>query len=110
VVSMTDPYGRNPDFLNRDVFESKLNYNLSWMFLIVLIILDIILRACNMAAPPSLNLLGEFRLLNRLVSWSWIRIFLLIFFIFFLELFILYTCFRIDNMVYIILVFIVYCY
>jgi hypothetical protein len=54
-----------------------------------------ILRACNMAAPPSLNLLCEFRLLNRLVSWSWVRIFLLIFYIF-LELLILYTCFRVG--------------
>nr|URX53080.1 NADH dehydrogenase subunit 4 [Kalotermitidae sp. 6 AB-2022a] len=30
------------------------------------------LSACNMAAPPSLNLLGELSLLNSLVSWSWI--------------------------------------
>jgi NADH-ubiquinone oxidoreductase chain 4 len=29
-----------------------------------------ILSACNMAAPPSLNLLGEIRLLNSLISWS----------------------------------------
>jgi NADH-ubiquinone oxidoreductase chain 4 len=29
-----------------------------------------ILSACNIAAPPSLNLLGEIRLLNSLVSWS----------------------------------------
>nr|WHM51831.1 NADH dehydrogenase subunit 4 [Cryptotermes bracketti] len=29
------------------------------------------LSACNMAAPPSLNLLGEIGLLNSLVSWSW---------------------------------------
>jgi NADH-ubiquinone oxidoreductase chain 4 len=34
-----------------------------------------ILSACNIAAPPSLNLLGEIRLLNRLISWSWFRIF-----------------------------------
>lgn len=26
----------------------------------------------NMAAPPTLNLLGEISLLNRLVSWSWV--------------------------------------
>nr|URX53988.1 NADH dehydrogenase subunit 4 [Epicalotermes sp. 1 AB-2022a] len=31
-----------------------------------------LLSACNMAAPPSLNLLGELSLLNSLVSWSWL--------------------------------------
>jgi NADH-ubiquinone oxidoreductase chain 4 len=49
-----------------------------------------ILRACNIAAPPSLNLLGEFRLLNRLVSWSWVRIFLLVFLSFFRAAYTLY--------------------
>jgi NADH-ubiquinone oxidoreductase chain 4 len=29
------------------------------------------------AAPPSINLLGEIRLLNRLVSWSWFRMLIL---------------------------------
>lgn len=28
----------------------------------------------NMAAPPTLNLLGEISLLNRIVSWSWLTI------------------------------------
>jgi NADH-ubiquinone oxidoreductase chain 4 len=28
------------------------------------------LNACNIAAAPPLNLLGEIRLLNRLISWS----------------------------------------
>lgn len=28
----------------------------------------------NIAAPPTLNLLGEIRLLNSLVSWSWVSI------------------------------------
>lgn len=31
-------------------------------------------RACNMAAPPSLNLLGEVMLINRLVGWRFICI------------------------------------
>nr|UQJ75191.1 NADH dehydrogenase subunit 4 [Epicalotermes aethiopicus] len=31
-----------------------------------------LLSACNMAAPPSLNLLGELSLLNSLISWSWL--------------------------------------
>nr|QPN54175.1 NADH dehydrogenase subunit 4 [Serica sp. NS-2020] len=31
-----------------------------------------LLSASNMAAPPSLNLLGEIMLINSLVSWSWL--------------------------------------
>nr|QVL29364.1 NADH dehydrogenase subunit 4 [Ceratitis quinaria] len=31
-----------------------------------------LLSVCNMAAPPSLNLLGEISLLNSIVSWSWL--------------------------------------
>nr|YP_009502826.1 NADH dehydrogenase subunit 4 [Bactrocera tsuneonis]AWY19069.1 NADH dehydrogenase subunit 4 [Bactrocera tsuneonis]UKG21048.1 NADH dehydrogenase subunit 4 [Bactrocera tsuneonis] len=31
-----------------------------------------LLSACNMAAPPSLNLLGEISLFNSIVSWSWV--------------------------------------
>lgn len=31
-----------------------------------------LLRARNMACPPTLNLLGEIRLLNRIIRWSWI--------------------------------------
>jgi len=31
----------------------------------------------NIAAPPTLNLLGEIGLLNRIISWSWISIFIL---------------------------------
>lgn len=33
-----------------------------------------LLSACNIAAPPSLNLLGEISLLNRIVGWSWVTI------------------------------------
>nr|URX54456.1 NADH dehydrogenase subunit 4 [Procryptotermes speiseri] len=36
------------------------------------------LSACNMAAPPSLNLLGEISLLNSLVSWSWFSMLFLV--------------------------------
>jgi NADH-ubiquinone oxidoreductase chain 4 len=39
-----------------------------WIFL---------LCAGNMAAPPTLNLLGEISLLNRIIFWSWNSIFLL---------------------------------
>nr|UPX88481.1 NADH dehydrogenase subunit 4 [Serica brunnea] len=31
-----------------------------------------LLSACNMAAPPSFNLLGEVLLINSLVGWSWL--------------------------------------
>nr|UOU84923.1 NADH dehydrogenase subunit 4 [Nigrotipula nigra] len=36
-----------------------------------------LLSSCNMAAPPSLNLLGEISLLNSIVSWSWMSMFML---------------------------------
>nr|URX53832.1 NADH dehydrogenase subunit 4 [Glyptotermes sp. 13 AB-2022a] len=49
-----------------------------------------VLCACNMAAPPSLNLLGEISLLNSLVSWSWVSMFLLVFSSFFSAAYTLY--------------------
>nr|URX53806.1 NADH dehydrogenase subunit 4 [Bifiditermes nr. madagascariensis] len=49
-----------------------------------------ILSACNMAAPPSLNLLGELSLLNSLVSWSWVSMFFLVFLSFFSAAYTLY--------------------
>nr|QNE85448.1 NADH dehydrogenase subunit 4 [Morinia doronici] len=36
-----------------------------------------LLSSANMAAPPTLNLLGEIFLMNSIISWSWISIFLL---------------------------------
>nr|UOU85235.1 NADH dehydrogenase subunit 4 [Rhagio lineola] len=36
-----------------------------------------LLCSSNMAAPPSLNLLGEIGLLNSIVSWSWISMLML---------------------------------
>ena len=45
-----------------------------WWFLLI---------SSNMSAPPSLNLMGEIRLINRLVSWSWVTIFILILISFF---------------------------
>nr|QXT44461.1 NADH dehydrogenase subunit 4 [Apicotermitinae gen. H sp. CMRT160] len=49
-----------------------------------------LLSACNMAAPPSLNLLGEIGLLSCLVSWSWCLMFVLIFLSFFSAAYTLY--------------------
>lgn len=42
-----------------------------------------LLSSANIAAPPTLNLLGEISLLNRIVRWSWVTIFLLAFLSFF---------------------------
>lgn len=36
-----------------------------------------LLRSANIAAPPTLNLLGEISLLNRIVRWSWVTIIIL---------------------------------
>nr|YP_009389829.1 NADH dehydrogenase subunit 4 [Pternoscirta caliginosa]ANJ44395.1 NADH dehydrogenase subunit 4 [Pternoscirta caliginosa] len=49
-----------------------------------------LLSSSNMAAPPSLNLLGEFSLLNSIVSWSLYMIFLLVFLSFFSAVYTLY--------------------
>nr|QNM40268.1 NADH dehydrogenase subunit 4 [Anopheles coustani] len=44
----------------------------------------------NMAAPPTLNLLGEISLLNSIVSWSWITMIMLAFLSFFSAAYSLY--------------------
>lgn len=49
-----------------------------------------LLSSANIAAPPTLNLLGEIRLLNRIVSWSWVTIFRLAFLSFFSAAYTLY--------------------
>nr|WGO58089.1 NADH dehydrogenase subunit 4 [Rhabdoblatta orlovi] len=49
-----------------------------------------LLSSCNMAAPPSINLLGEISLLNSLVSWSLLTMFMLIFLSFFSAAYTLY--------------------
>nr|UXG57163.1 NADH dehydrogenase subunit 4 [Procecidochares utilis] len=42
-----------------------------------------LLCICNMAAPPSLNLLGEIFLFNSIISWSWLSMISLSFLSFF---------------------------
>nr|ALN11743.1 NADH dehydrogenase subunit 4 [Plodia interpunctella] len=42
-----------------------------------------LLLSSNMAAPPSLNLVGEISLINSLVSWSWITMIMLMMISFF---------------------------
>nr|AVN67695.1 NADH dehydrogenase subunit 4 [Blatta orientalis] len=49
-----------------------------------------LLSSCNMAAPPSLNLLGEISLLNSLIGWSWLTMYTLIFLSFFSAAYTLY--------------------
>nr|QII41743.1 NADH dehydrogenase subunit 4 [Anopheles sinensis] len=44
----------------------------------------------NMAAPPTLNLLGEISLLNSIVSWSWVTMIMLTFLSFFSAAYSLY--------------------
>nr|AVI25213.1 tRNA-His [Phyllomimus sp. YH-2018] len=52
-----------------------------WWFLLV---------TSNMAAPPSLNLAGEIGLLNSMVSWSWVNMFMLMIISFFSAAYSLY--------------------
>lgn len=56
--------GRRRIFINKGLinFIPRMTF---WWFL---------LRARNIACPPTLNLLGEIGLLNRIISWSWISI------------------------------------
>uniref|UniRef100_A0AAU7YUA2 NADH-ubiquinone oxidoreductase chain 4 n=2 Tax=Cheilosia TaxID=173981 RepID=A0AAU7YUA2_9MUSC len=49
-----------------------------------------LLCSANMAAPPTLNLLGEISLLNSIISWSWLTMIMLIFLSFFSAAYTLY--------------------
>nr|AVN67880.1 NADH dehydrogenase subunit 4 [Therea regularis] len=49
-----------------------------------------LLSACNMAAPPSLNLLGEIELLNGVIGWSWVSMVFLALLSFFSAVYTLY--------------------
>nr|YP_010946630.1 NADH dehydrogenase subunit 4 [Margattea nimbata]WGO57348.1 NADH dehydrogenase subunit 4 [Margattea nimbata] len=49
-----------------------------------------LLCSCNMAAPPSLNLVGEISLLNSLVGWSWMSMLMLMLLSFFSAAYTLY--------------------
>nr|WHL46495.1 NADH dehydrogenase subunit 4 [Dudusa nobilis] len=42
-----------------------------------------LLLSSNMAAPPSLNLVGEISLINSLMSWSWLTMFMIMMISFF---------------------------
>nr|QZZ23849.1 NADH dehydrogenase subunit 4 [Afronurus sp. 'furcata'] len=49
-----------------------------------------LLSSANMAAPPTLNLLGEISLLNSLVGWSWVSMIMLALLSFFSAAYTLY--------------------
>nr|YP_010400225.1 NADH dehydrogenase subunit 4 [Mesembrina meridiana]UQS75924.1 NADH dehydrogenase subunit 4 [Mesembrina meridiana] len=49
-----------------------------------------LLSSANMAAPPTLNLLGEISLINSIVSWSWVSMLMLSFLSFFSAAYTLY--------------------
>jgi NADH-ubiquinone oxidoreductase chain 4 len=49
-----------------------------------------LLCSANIAAPPTLNLLGEIRLFNRIISWSFYSIVFLSFLSFFRAAYTLY--------------------
>lgn len=55
--------GRRSLFINRGLLNFMPGIALWWF----------LLCSANIAAPPTLNLLGEISLLNRIVSWSWLR-------------------------------------
>jgi len=54
-------FGRRSSLISRGLINLTPRMAMWW----------ILLSACNMAASPSLNLLGQIGLLSRLVSWSW---------------------------------------
>jgi len=56
--------GRRNFFINKGIINFLPSLSLWWFLLI----------SSNIAAPPSLNLLGEICLINSIVSWRWISI------------------------------------
>nr|YP_010472505.1 NADH dehydrogenase subunit 4 [Nipponoharpalus discrepans]UVG42129.1 NADH dehydrogenase subunit 4 [Nipponoharpalus discrepans] len=67
-------------FMNKGLLNLMPSMTLWWF----------LLSSCNMAAPPSMNLMGEISLLNSMISWSWISIFILMFLSFFSAVYTLY--------------------
>nr|YP_009938323.1 NADH dehydrogenase subunit 4 [Lethe marginalis]QNU07742.1 NADH dehydrogenase subunit 4 [Lethe marginalis] len=60
-------------FLNSGLMNFMPSLSLWWFLLL----------SSNMAAPPSLNLMGEISLINSLISWSWLTMILLMMISFF---------------------------
>ncbi|YP_010449133.1 NADH dehydrogenase subunit 4 (mitochondrion) [Pectinophora gossypiella] len=60
-------------FINKGLMNFMPSLSLWWF----------LLMSSNMAAPPSLNLMGEISLINSLVSWSWMSMIMLMLISFF---------------------------
>nr|YP_009317202.1 NADH dehydrogenase subunit 4 [Stathmopoda auriferella]AOX13384.1 NADH dehydrogenase subunit 4 [Stathmopoda auriferella] len=60
-------------FINKGMMNFMPSMSLWWF----------LLMSSNMAAPPSLNLMGEISLINSLVSWSWLSMIFLMLISFF---------------------------
>nr|YP_009995345.1 NADH dehydrogenase subunit 4 [Ochthebius deletus]QNP09748.1 NADH dehydrogenase subunit 4 [Ochthebius deletus] len=67
-------------FLNKGMINLMPSLSMWWF----------LFSACNMSAPPSLNLIGEIILINSLMSWSIYSMFTLIFLLFFSAVYSLY--------------------
>jgi NADH-ubiquinone oxidoreductase chain 4 len=72
--------GRRSILINKGLLNFIPSLSLWWF----------LLCASNIAAPPTLNLLGEISLLNRIVSWSWFSVILISFLSFFRAAYSLY--------------------
>nr|YP_009002433.1 NADH dehydrogenase subunit 4 [Paracymoriza distinctalis]AHH30683.1 NADH dehydrogenase subunit 4 [Paracymoriza distinctalis] len=60
-------------YINKGMMSFMPSMSLWWFLLL----------SSNMAAPPSMNLMGEISLINSLLSWSWISMFMLMLISFF---------------------------
>nr|YP_009737781.1 NADH dehydrogenase subunit 4 [Amesia sanguiflua]QHW07361.1 NADH dehydrogenase subunit 4 [Amesia sanguiflua] len=60
-------------FINKGMMNFMPTMSLWWFLLL----------SSNMAAPPSLNLMGEISLINSLVGWSWLTMMMLVMISFF---------------------------
>nr|YP_010716203.1 NADH dehydrogenase subunit 4 [Parnassius davydovi]WDE75952.1 NADH dehydrogenase subunit 4 [Parnassius davydovi] len=60
-------------FINKGMMNFMPSMSLWWF----------LLMSSNMAAPPSMNLMGEISLINSLISWSWLSMIMLILMSFF---------------------------
>nr|YP_009939843.1 NADH dehydrogenase subunit 4 [Ectophasia rotundiventris]QNV49158.1 NADH dehydrogenase subunit 4 [Ectophasia rotundiventris] len=67
-------------FINKGLLNFMPSMSLWWF----------LLSSANMAAPPTLNLLGEVSLINSIINWSWISMLMLSFLSFFSAAYTLY--------------------
>nr|ALO77643.1 NADH deshydrogenase subunit 4 [Calleida angusticollis] len=72
--------GSRSMFMNKGLMNLMPSMTLWWF----------LLSSSNMAAPPSMNLMGEISLLNSLISWTWFTIFFIMFLSFFSAVYTLY--------------------